>query len=160
MGAVYKCLTCGLTLGEEQVGEASNVVKCRKCGRDMYRTEEGPQPGQGQILMKHGAGMAVTPAVPSRYGSSAQGVPFEQEDPDSERNPMIIPHTPFVVILGFILAFMFPPAGIIISIMGLRLVNQSEEGVRGRGLAIAGIVVGSGILLLAIIMNAAGCGAG
>lgn len=66
---------------------------------------------------------------------------YAAQNEEVDRNPVILPHTPFVVILGFILSFIIPIAGLILSIIGLNLVKNSATGVRGRGLAIAGIVI-------------------
>ena len=54
--------------------------------------------------------------------------------------------------LGLIFAFVFPPAGVILSFLGLRLVNESPEGIRGREMAIAGIALGSVTTVLFIIL--------
>ena len=91
--------------------------------------------------------MSVQPAVPSRYRSAGMdqsyGVDMEDEDDDLGPNPLILPHTPLVVILGFIFSIIMGPIGLVISIIALRLVNQSNGALRGRGLAIAGIVIGA-----------------
>jgi hypothetical protein len=79
------------------------------------------------------------------------GTQFMPVDPDQEKS-VIVPHTPLVVILGLIFSFVFPPAGLILSILGLRLVNDSVEGVRGRELAIAGIALGALTTVLMIIL--------
>jgi hypothetical protein len=52
-------------------------------------------------------------------------------------------------LLGILLAFLGPVAGIVFGIVGLRQTEQRGES--GRGLAIAGIVVGVVVLLLDII---------
>jgi DNA-directed RNA polymerase subunit RPC12/RpoP len=157
MAAVYKCLSCGETLTGEQLGVDGYVAKCPKCGRDMYRsrTADTDLPSPDSVRRRtSGKGNVI---IPSRYGSNVASVSFADDvDEDEDSNPLLLPHTPFIVILGFILSFIFAPAGIIISIMGLRLVNQSPKGVRGRGLAIAGIVVGCVNLVLGIILVASG----
>ena len=49
-------------------------------------------------------------------------------------------------------AFIFGPAGVILSILGLRLVNDSPPGIRGREMAIAGIALGSVTTVLYFIL--------
>ena len=79
------------------------------------------------------------------------GTQFMPADPALEKS-VIVPHTPLIVILGLIFAFVFGPAGVILSILGLRLVNDSPEGIRGREMAIAGIALGSVTTVLYFIL--------
>jgi hypothetical protein len=62
------------------------------------------------------------------------------------------------VVLGFIFSLLplICIAGLIISIMGLNLVNASPKGVRGKGLAIAGIVIGAAMTLITLVLLAGG----
>lgn len=156
MNSIYKCLSCGQTVPTEEIGSARNVAKCSKCGRDMYRIDGTDAAASNRLAPRSGATIHRKPVIPSRYAGAVPtgtvGIDYDEDDV----NPIILPHTPFVVILGFIFSFIFPPAGIIISIIGLRLVNQSPKEIRGRGLAIAGIAVGSVLLVLGIILTALG----
>ena len=52
-------------------------------------------------------------------------------------------------LVGILLAFIGPLLGIVFGIVGLR--HTTERGESGRGLAIAGIVIGSLVLLLDVI---------
>ena len=160
MGASYSCLSCGMNLPEEQVSERTNVVKCPQCGGDMYRSF-GSEQSPGGSSFSGGRPQAQI-VVPSRYRTGASdaslAVEAEMEQEREAKDLIVPPHTPFIVVVGFIFSILFPPAGIIISIMGLRLVKQSPVPVKGKGLAIAGIVVGAAFMLLGIIMVAAGGG--
>jgi len=155
MNSIYKCLSCGQTASTEEIGSARNVVKCSKCGRDMYRIDQTDAAASSRLAPRSGATIQRKPVIPSRYAGSAPtdavGIDYDEDDV----NPIILPHTPFVVILGFIFSFIFPIAGIIISIIALRLVNQSPKEIRGRGLAIAGIVIGCVWMVIIIILAAA-----
>ncbi len=55
-----------------------------------------------------------------------------------------------MVIIGFVLAFLFPLAGLIVSMNGLGVVNRTNE--PGRRLAIAGIVVSTVMILLSFLL--------
>lgn len=159
MNGTYKCLSCGMTMSDEEAGgDGGYVTKCPRCGRDMYRSNEGDQSSSSAPVTRGTAHARMQAAVPSRYaGSGAPSAHYEHDEEfDDDYNPVVLPHTPFVVILGFIFAFIFPPAGLIISIMAFRLVNESAAGVRGRGLAIAGIAVGGLLTFLMLVGGLAG----
>ena len=156
MNSIYKCLSCGQTASSEEIGSARNVAKCRKCGRDMYRIDETDAAESNRLAPGRGATIHRKPVIPSRYAGAVPTGAIEIDYDEDDVNPIILPHTPFVVILGFIFSFIFPIAGIIISIIGLRLVNQSPKEIRGRGLAIAGIVISCVWLVLIIILVASG----
>jgi hypothetical protein len=53
-------------------------------------------------------------------------------------------------IIGFIFAFVFPPAGFVLGIIALSQIKRTNE--KGRGLAIAAIVLGALFLLFLIMM--------
>ncbi|MBW3083432.1 DUF4190 domain-containing protein [Bifidobacterium phasiani] len=75
------------------------------------------------------------------------GAPYVQQPayyepaPESRWNVMCI--------VGFILAFVIPPAGLILSIIALVQINKSHE--KSRGLSIAGIVVGAVTTVLMVV---------
>jgi len=157
MNDLFNCLSCGHSASQEELGATGNTAKCPKCGRDMYRSRSGSRYGEGPLVETRGGARAL-PAVPSRYGGAGPGASFDDaRDEDEDYNPAVLPHTPFVVILGLIFAFLpvICVGGLIISIMALNLVKQSAKGVRGKGLAIAGIVISSLMTLLTIILIAA-----
>lgn len=52
-------------------------------------------------------------------------------------------------IVGFVLSFVFCPAGLILSIIALRQINRTQE--RGKALAIAGIVISAIDIVIVII---------
>lgn len=64
-----------------------------------------------------------------------------------------------MAILGLVFAFVFPPAGIVLSVLGLR---ETKQGQGGRGLAMAGLVLSVAfcvLSLLLIVMSVAMVGA-
>lgn len=52
-------------------------------------------------------------------------------------------------IVGFVLSFVFCPAGLILSIIALRQINRTQE--RGKAFAIAGIVISAIAVVIVII---------
>jgi len=50
------------------------------------------------------------------------------------------PPTSTLAILALVFAFVIPPAGLVLGIVGLRQISRTGEG--GRGMAIAGVAVG------------------
>lgn len=52
-------------------------------------------------------------------------------------------------IVGFVLSFVFCPAGLILSIVALRQINRTQE--RGKAFAIAGIVISAIAIVIVII---------
>ena len=48
-----------------------------------------------------------------------------------------------MALIGFILAFMFPPLGMILSIVAKKKQSRSGGTIGGGGLAVAGIIVGA-----------------
>lgn len=150
-GSPFRCLSCGYVTSKHDVegtAPGGTVATCPKCGRDMYRSTASGSSAEGQTIVAGGA--RAMPAIPSRYGGGVSGSidPGGYYDEEDDANPVILPHTPFVVILGFIFAIIFPPAGLVISIVAFRLVNDSPPNIRGKGLAIAGIAVGAVMTVL------------
>jgi DNA-directed RNA polymerase subunit RPC12/RpoP len=154
MTGSYRCLSCGPIQVDDGDAPAGNVMKCPKCGRDAYRSRETAPTRTGPTA-GHPGGIRPVLAIPSRY-AGAVGAGGPPADEAAEEVNLIVPHTPFVVILGLIFAFVLPPAGLIISIVGLRLANESAKGVRGRELAIAGIALGSVMTVLLAILILSG----
>jgi hypothetical protein len=54
-----------------------------------------------------------------------------------------------LAILGFVLAFVFWPAGLVLSILGIRQARQRREG--GHGLAVAGVVISAVAALVTVL---------
>jgi predicted RNA-binding Zn-ribbon protein involved in translation (DUF1610 family) len=164
MDATYQCLSCGQALTEAEVGSNANVAPCPKCGRDMYRQE----PARASVPSRYGAsapavgggpGPGVTrsaPAIPSRYGGTPGAEQFTRQEEDEDLNPALVPHTPFVVILGLIFSFLPLAcfAGVIISFLGYRLVKESPKGIRGKEMAIAGMIIGGVMSALTVYLMA------
>lgn len=74
------------------------------------------------------------------YGANPYGVPAYYA-PNDRWNTMSI--------VGFVLSFVFCPAGLILSIIALRQINRTQE--RGKALAIAGIVISAIDIVIVII---------
>lgn len=162
MDATFQCLSCGLTLPESEAGSTGNVAPCPKCGRDMYRKEATgaavPSRYGGDVPSSGGAfGVArSSPAIPSRYGGVTGAERFVRQEEDEDENPIGLPHTPFVVILGLIFSFLpvISFAGMIISYLGYRLVVDSSKGIRGKEMAIAGMIIGGIVSALSVYLIA------
>ena len=91
---------------------------------------QGQQPFQGQPFPPQGPPPLGQPFPP-------QGVPYP-----AQRAYGYYPARPWnaLCIIGFILAFQFPPAGLILCIIALVQINRTGE--QSRGMSIAGIVIG------------------
>lgn len=153
MSGLYNCLSCGHTASQAELGAAGATAPCPNCGRDMYRSQEN-----GGLVAGSRGGARTTTALPSRYGGGGGAIgQYHDEDDDyddEDHNPVLLRHTPLVVILGFIFSFLpfVCVGGLVISIMGYRLVDDNPRGLRGKGLAIAGIALGSLMTILSIIL--------
>jgi hypothetical protein len=162
MSHTYNCLSCGNSATQAEVGTSGAVAPCPQCGRDMYRAQQeiSRSSGQGMSSGRRG-GARTTTALPSRYGGGGGAISSRVDDDDyyeddEDHNPALLKHTPLVVILGFIFSFLpiICVGGLIISIIGFRLVSDNPKGFRGKGLAIAGIALGSLMTLLTIVLIA------
>jgi len=59
------------------------------------------------------------------------------------------PPTSTLAILALVFAFVIPPAGLVLGIVGLRQINRTGEG--GRGMAVAGVAVGGVFTALFVV---------
>jgi len=59
------------------------------------------------------------------------------------------PPTSTLAVLALIFAFVFPPAGLVLGILGLRQINRTGE--RGHSMAVAGVAVGAVFTALFVI---------
>jgi hypothetical protein len=67
--------------------------------------------------------------------------------------PAILPtQTSGMAVAGFVLAFLFPILGLIFSILGYRECRRGGGQVGGEGLALAGIILSSIFLVIALMM--------
>ena len=57
-----------------------------------------------------------------------------------------------IAIIGFVLAFVFPPAGLALSIIGRSECNRSEGRLEGGGFALAGIAISIVMMVLTLLM--------
>ena len=101
----------------------------------------GAGAADGQVPPQYGApyGAAQYPPYPP-YGANPYGVPAYYA-PNDRWNTMSI--------VGFVLSFVFCPAGLILSIIALRQINRTQE--RGKAFAIAGIVISAIAIVIVII---------
>lgn len=96
------------------------------------------QPGYGAQQPQYGAPYGAAQYPP--YGANPYGVPAYYA-PNDRWNTMSI--------VGFVLSFVFCPAGLILSIIALRQINRTQE--RGKAFAIAGIVISAIAIVIVII---------
>ena len=119
------CPNCGASL-------EPGAPACPRCEKTAGAASPPPQPYQ----MPHQIypGQPVPPAYPPYQQQNAwPAYPVYQQRP-------VVPGTNTFAILGFILAFLpLPFAGLVLCILGL--VQCGQTGQKGRGLAVAGIVV-------------------
>ena len=94
--------------------------------------------GYGAQQPQYGAPYGAAQYPP--YGANPYGVPAYYA-PNDRWNTMSI--------VGFVLSFVFCPAGLILSIIALRQINRTQE--RGKALAIAGIVISAIDIVIVII---------
>ena len=73
----------------------------------------------------------VQPTIASPQATPNQQVPFTA-----------VPKTNGLAIAGFVTAFCFSPVAIVLSIIALNQIKKSPEPQGGKGLAIAGIIIG------------------
>lgn len=94
----------------------------------------GGQPGYGRApYARPGSGYSQGPSGTPPYGAVYPGA---------------VAGTSTLAIVGLILAFFFWPAGLVVS--GLALRQTRRTGQQGRGLALAGVIISSAVLLLTI----------
>ncbi|WP_182066888.1 DUF4190 domain-containing protein [Curtobacterium sp. ME12] len=82
----------------------------------------------------------ATPSQPNPYNGNAQ--PYQQSPGQSDRYSVL-------AIVGFILAFVVSIGGLIVSIIALTQIKRTGE--RGRGLALAGIIISAASIVLSIV---------
>ena len=118
---------------------------CPKCGRELAEGERfctvcGEEiPASAEPSLS--AGEAPRP-VPSEAVNAARPAPVPYRARRAAWNVYCV--------FGFALAFGNPVAGLILSVFGL--VSTEKTGERGRGLAIAGLIVSAAVLLLAVLL--------
>jgi hypothetical protein len=61
-----------------------------------------------------------------------------------------------LAIVGFVLAFVINVAGLVVSIIALSQIKRTGE--RGRGLALAGVIIGAASIVIGIIVSIAFAG--
>ncbi|MBW3092885.1 DUF4190 domain-containing protein [Bifidobacterium sp. 82T10] len=131
--------------GPRQYSQSQNT-------QSQYGRQSFGQPAYGQAYsqtpqygQQYGQSYGQSPQYEqSPYTQPAQGWYPAYDEPSYERWNILS-------IVGFVLAFPFPPVGLVLSIIALVQINRSRE--KGRGLAIAGTVVGAiNTMLLTIVI--------
>ena len=109
-----------------------------------YDPNQGPQ-GYGQQFGQTGYGQQ--PYGQPAYGSAAPGYgpPVGYAPP-----PMYGRPTNTMAILSLVMAFVFPPAGLILGIIARKQIARTGE--EGDGLALAGIIVGGLITAFFVLL--------
>ncbi|MBD5636979.1 MAG: zinc-ribbon domain-containing protein [Clostridia bacterium] len=104
---------------------------CPKCGA---KINEAPAPqGEKDEFFRD------VPPSPPAY----QQPYYAQQQPSNKTNTLAV--------IGFVFSFLISIVGLICSIIGLQQCNQTKEG--GKGLAIAGIVISSVSMGIAVIVS-------
>lgn len=98
------------------------------------------------------AGVPAQPAYGGVSGGVPGGVPGNPYVPGAAYQPYYQPEPRWnaMAIAGFVASFMVSIVGLVLSIIGLNQINRTGE--KGRGLAIAGIIVGALSTLLSVIL--------
>ena len=138
-----------------------------------YQNSPAPQQPQDQpteAIPQNFQTMPSQPDVPqppqTEYGQPAFGQPayaqnpYQQAPQPGQSYPPQGVYQPYeqpvdqrwnnLCIVGFVLAFFIPLAGLIISIVAMVQINKSGE--RSKGMAVAGIIVSAAIMLINIII--------
>jgi hypothetical protein len=122
-----------------------------------YGQQQGYDPANPYAAQQQGGAGSWDPNQYPQYGQSA-GNPWEPNNPYGQQpnaygqypapqqpygggyQPGYTPPTNGMAIAALILAFVFPPLGIVFGIMGRNQIKQSGES--GDGMALAGIIIG------------------
>jgi len=112
---------------------------CKQCGKQQMGNERfcGGCGFQCASQMDNGGHMGGT--MGNNWGNGGQPQQF-QDDPNNT-----------MALIGLILAFFFPTFGLICSIIGL--VKAKELNGKGRGMAIAGLIISIVMFVLSIILT-------
>ncbi len=126
-------------------------------------SQQFPQPGQSRFGTpaepgQSGFGTPAEPGVPGQPGQFGTGQPgqFGQygQMPSQQWSQQQLPNprsqqTDVFAILGLVGAFVFAPAGIVLSAIGLSRIKR--DGSQGRGLALAGLIISIISILIGVI---------
>ena len=97
------------------------------------------------------------PAAPSPYAApgyppaAPYGAPAPPYDPAAYPYVAAAPKTSAMAVIGFILAFLCNFVGLILSIIALVRISRSNGQLRGKSLAIAGIILAAIFLVVGIV---------
>lgn len=136
--------------GAGQTGVSGNSSQSDPYASNPYMGGAGQYPPAGAPVGSQ------TPYDGVPYGAPQYGQPYGQYQQAGAyyqpQGPYYAPTEQWntLAIVGFVLAFVFAPAGLIVSIIALRQINRTHE--RGKGLAIAGIVLGAICVVFIVIM--------
>jgi hypothetical protein len=120
------------------------------------------------IGMEHPKGVTMSSYPPQQqppsYGQQPQPPPYQPQSPYGQppygqspygQSPYAQPKTNGLAIAGFVCAFLFSLVGLILSIIALSQINKSNGMQKGKGLAIAGIIISAVSIAVAILAFAA-----
>ena len=140
------CKYCGNELEE-------GAKFCPACGKPQDQPQAHPIPGIGSQSQPQAQPQpqAQFQPNPGAYQQQNQGPrPIPTNNPYQQYNKN---KTNSMAVAGFILAFFVPLVGLILSIMGYQQIQKSGE--KGRGLALAGIIISAVWMVLSVIINVA-----
>ncbi len=140
------CEKCGAQLEDD-------ASFCSHCGTPVTRTE-------GFKTEAEPAPQSEAQATPEMQPEAmpAEPQPIPQDQPQAQPAPAPVQTaTNTLAIVGFVLSFFVSLAGLICSCIGLKKAN-TEFGGNGKGLAIAGIVIGAvGLFATVVVLGIYGC---
>ncbi len=123
---------------------ADNSVFCPECGTK--QTEEQSKTAVKQCLHCHHdmpVGAQHCPNCGAAYGTQPTNTPASSSSAQKSEE------TNWFSVIAIIGAFFMPIVGIIFGILGM---NQAKQTGKGRGLALAGLILSIGSILLSVII--------
>lgn len=109
---------------------------CKHCGSQL----------RDDSTFCHNCGAVANDRQPQRYASSQ---PQQYQPPYPQNGYARSSGNNTLAIVGFVLAFFFPLAGLICSILGY---NKAKQGAPHSGLALAGVIISAVFVALSILL--------
>ncbi len=145
------CQNCGNKLDDDS-------KFCAKCGAKVDTTETAQSPTTSQQVEKDEffndvPAPAPVQQIPVQPQPPVQQVPVQPVNQQPVYQQPQTAKTNTFAIIGFVLSFFYyvSIAGLVFSIIGLKQCNKTQE--KGKGLAIAGIVISSVLLCINFIVS-------